>query len=306
MYDSTSNSLSVRAVSTPLTKILEEIAARANISITAYGGSFGDRVSVRIAGSPLETALRQILGGFNLAFIYESDGEGAVGAKDPRLAQLIVVPREPTPSGMTSVSVERFESPRSVERVPVPADDFVLVRGLIEGSVEMVRAIVETLKQPASEHERARVVHALLDRLQDQHSPLPDGVITALKDLAPERATELLLQHLRAGDPVMQNRAAAYLWRFADERAVEPLSRVLWSASSETRRAAATSLALIGGSRAFEVLLQAYQATDDRIRYPAWLAIVSHGSPQSQARLANLIAKGNAPPARPVEKPLPQ
>ena len=304
VYDRDSNLLSIRAVGAELGRILDEVAARAGFSIALRAEPF-NRVSVDITDSPLETALRQLLAGFNLAFIYASTHDAPEGARDHRLARLIVVPRGPTTSPSASVSGEDL-SLSDAASVPVPSDRAALVRGLVEGSFEVVTSLVRSLERPGNERERERVIEVLLGRLQDKRAPVPEAVLTALKELAPEEATDLLLEHLRTGDPQMQSRAAAYLGRFADNRAVESLFQALMASSSETRRAAATSLALIGSPQAVDVLLNAYQATDDRVRYPAWLALVSHGNPQSQGRLGALIAKGLAPPAPPAKQLLPQ
>jgi hypothetical protein len=301
-YDQDSGSVSISAERTLLSTILEEIVQRGGFSIALPDGPFDEQVSVKISESSLEAALRRLLAAFNLAFVYAPSSEGNSQA----LVKVTILSRRPATSIPAATPAPASGNLSSPAGAPTQFDDGTLVRRLVAGSVDAVRAIVETLRQSGNEQQRERVVEALLDRLRDKSSVIPDGVITAVKDLAPESATDLLLDFLRSADPQLQNRAAAHLWRFDDERVVEPLSRALRAAAPETRRAAATSLALIGSPEALDALLNAYQAKDDGIRYPAWLAIVSHGSPASQARLGTLLAAGHAPPVPPAMKPLPQ
>src|SRR5439155_24172291 len=124
---------------------------------------------------------------------------------DRRLAQLVVVPRGPTKSPGASVSGEHT-SPSDAASVPAPSNRAALVRGLVEGSFEVVTSFVRSLGRPGNEQERERVIEVLLGRLQDKRAPVPEAVILALKELAPEGAIDLLLEHLRTGDPQMQSR----------------------------------------------------------------------------------------------------
>src|SRR5437899_10119750 len=96
VYDRDSNLLSIRAVGADLGRILDEIAARVGFSVALRAELFGDRVSVDITDSPLETTLRQLLAGFNLAFIYASAHDAPEGTRDHRLARFIALPRRPT------------------------------------------------------------------------------------------------------------------------------------------------------------------------------------------------------------------
>lgn len=297
-YDRENDLLSVRARQIHLNTLLQEIAQKAALSVESRKDEFlREPVSVEMKGLPLEQALTRLLREFNSAFLYSS----AVAAPDetatPRLIKVIISSRKATKSlearapkdESTYPTKSRNGGPRAVR------DGAEMLRALIEGGPEMVTGIVNTLRETAWEQEREKVVEALLHRLDHGNFPPGDGVIAALKDLAPEKAIDALVKLLHGTDPRMRVIAAALLGRLEDEKAITPLVSALTDDDALTRQAAASSLALIGGVRATDSLFQAYVAGGNRVRHPVSVAIASHGDEYSQKLLANLIAGGHAP-----------
>lgn len=299
-YDRATDQLSIRAHQAPLEAVLAEIARKTRLSLELPSEeSFGEQISVELDRLSVENALKTLLRGFNWVFSYAPAGTGNnEEASTPGLVKAIVLSKKVAkllePRGPKEESSLETKS-RHYGQLDL-ADVTQVVRHLVNGDPAAVKVVVNALRERAREQERESVVEALLERLHDETFPPPDGVIAALRELAPDKAIDALVSRLQGTDPRMQASAAASLGRLQDERAVEPLSWALNATHTEARRAVATGLALIGGPRAMGVLLDAYQAGDNTLKYPVWLAIVSHGDAHSQHSLRRLIAAGHAVP----------
>ena len=297
-YDRMTDLVSVRARNATLQALLNKVAQRANVGIDIREEvALGYRVSASIGGVPLEYALQKLLQEFNAAFVYSATLSETNDSTVPRLLRVVVLSKkaiqaressearqQPTPEGKANGSREH---PR--------LDPRELLRRIVEGKREDVKSIVDTLREAGRDEERERLVEALIQRLGDGFFPTPDGVIAALRLLAPDRAADALARLLQEADPRVRANAAASLGRLQDQLAVEPLSLALSAPDAGTRQAAATSLALIGGPQAMRALIDAYIAADSNMKYPIWLAIVSHGDARSQSALARLIDAGHRP-----------
>ncbi|MBI4628440.1 MAG: HEAT repeat domain-containing protein [Candidatus Rokubacteria bacterium] len=300
LYDHATDELSIRAHQAPLEAVLAEIARKTRLSLELPSEeSFGEQISVELDRLSVENALKTLLRGFNWVFSYAPAGTGNdEEISTPALAKAVVLSKKVAkllePRGPKEESSLETKS-RHYAQLDL-ADVTQVIRHLVNEGPAAVKAVVDALREPAREQERERIIEALLGQLDNEEVPPPDGVIVALRELALDRAIDALVAQLQETNPRLQANAAATLGRLQDERAVEPLSWALNATHTEARRAVATSLSLIGGPRAMGVLLDAYQAGDNTLRYPVWLAIVSHGDAQSQHSLRRLIAAGHAPP----------
>ncbi len=295
VYDPATDVISVKSREAPLDAVLREISRRTHLTMSLPKGVLDERISVEFNRLPLEHALKRLLEGANSTFIYDVAGDAPSDARRPRLVKVVVfskkvtrapektLPREATTSGTTPSDRPDFLS-----------DQGETLRALLRGGSE-AKEIVNALRQPAKDQEREEIIEALLRRLDNGRFPSDDGVLAALKDLAPERATEALVNRLQTPDTRTRVLAAASLGRLAEQGAVEPLLSLLAEDDAATRQVAATSLALIGGERAMDSLLRDYVAGSNAMRYAIAVAIASHGDAESQTVLANLAAAGLAP-----------
>ena len=293
-YDPATDLVSIKSLDAPLGTVLRQVAVKTRVTMTLPKEVLDQRVSVEFNRLPLEHALKRLLEGFNSTLVYDL-ASGPISsasneAPTARLAKIIVLSRKAARevrSGYETMS-PNYEEPAAQR----PAE---MLRALIEGRPEMARGAVDALREPSREQERERIVVALLERLDNGLLVPPDGVLVALKELAPERARDALVERLSGGDPRMRVIAAAALGRLGDEGAVQPLLSILTENDEVARRVAASSLALIGGQQAMDALLQSYVAGDNRIRYPVSVAIASFGDERSQKALAKLTAAGLVP-----------
>ncbi|HEV2057649.1 MAG TPA: HEAT repeat domain-containing protein [Methylomirabilota bacterium] len=299
-YDRATDLISIKSREAPLDTVLQEIAKKTDLTMSSPKKLPEDRVSVEINRVRLEHALRRLLEGFNSIFIYGLDSNPARSAPNeaptPRLATVTVLSRkvaEPVEArALQHQSTDETKSPHYGG--PAVRDPAEMLRALIEGGADVARGIANALREPSREQERERLIEALLERLDNGSFFPADGVLAALKELAPERAADALVKQLQGTDPRMRAIAAAALGRLGDERAIEPLLPRLGEDDETVRRVAASSLALIGGRRAMDELLQAFVAGENRIRYPVSVAIASFGDERSQKAIAKLIAGGLA------------
>src|SRR5213593_1718786 len=277
VYDGTTDSVSLHARGTTLQAVLTELGRKANVSIDfAKEADLEADVSATITKAPLEQALRTLLQEHNAIFVYSNTSE----VKDrpaPRLVGLTLVSRKRIDRDETRGT--RYE--RSDTRQPALSgdnhrvDSTRLLQRIVQGRRADVEAIVNAL---AWDEERTKIVDALIQRLAGP-LPVPEGIISALRLLDPDRALDTL----------------ASLLEHSDERAVEALTRALDATDAGIRRAAATSLALIGGPEATTALVDAYLAADRVRKHAIWLAITSHGDARSQLILTRLIQAGHEP-----------
>lgn len=288
-YDPATHLISIACDDVPLGAVLKQVALKTGLTITSAKAVFDGRVSLAFDRVPLDHALKQLLEGYSSTFLYDlgRDPAGAVPGEDrtPRLARVIVLGRK----------TAREPADHQATVAPEPTDT---LDALIAGRPAAARAALAALREPSSERER--IVRALLERLDNGSLVPPDGVLAALKELAPERARDALLARLGGADQRERTVAAAALGRLGDEGAIQPLLSVLNDQDELARRVAASSLALIGGTRALHALLQSYLDGDNRTRYPISIAIASFGGAAAQQALAHLVASGRAPQAVPV------
>jgi len=296
VYDGTTDSVSLHARGTTLQAVLTELGRKANVSIDfAKEADLEADVSATITKAPLEQALRTLLQEHNAIFVYSNTSE----VKDrpaPRLVGLTLVSRKRIDRDETRGT--RYE--RSDTRQPPLSgdnhrvDSTRLLQRIVQGRRADVEAIVNALRGVAWDEERTKIVDALIQRLAGP-LPVPEGIISALRLLDPDRALDTLASLLEHSDRRVRANAAVSLGQLRDERAVEALTRALDATDAGIRRAAATSLALIGGPEATTALVDAYLAADRVRKHAIWLAITSHGDARSQLILTRLIQAGHEP-----------
>ena len=257
VYDSPTDVISVKSRGTPLGAVLREISRKTRLAVSLPKEVLDERITVELSRVPLEHALKRLLEGANSTFVYDLAGDASSQARKARLVKVVVLSKKKRPGDRPDHSLS---------------------------------------SQLASDQgERQEIVDALLGRLDNGGFPPDDGVLAALRELAPEQVTEALVHRLRASDAQTRVLAAAALGRLAQEGAIESLLSLLAEDDGATRQVAATSLALTGGAKATDSLLRAYAAGSNAMRYAIAVAIASHGDAHAQTALASLAAAGPAP-----------
>src|SRR4051812_29393765 len=100
-YDAAAAVLSVHARQTPLNSLLEEIARAAKVHIRSSVDVSPVGVTVDLTRLPLERALKELLPGFNLAFIYEPVAGAGEGGASVQLTGVMLSPKgEGIPVGL--------------------------------------------------------------------------------------------------------------------------------------------------------------------------------------------------------------
>lgn len=268
-YDPVSDQLSIRADRTSLQAVLQEISGIARVSIDAPKEQLpSEELSIEMKDLSVEQALRQLLQGFNSAFLYSP--------APVRLVEVILLSRKASPQ-------------------PVVGPEAALLRAVIDSNSLVATALVEALREPGRERERGKAVEALLEMLNDKSSPSHYDAIAALHQLAPEKALAALTNVLQGDDQEMRVIAATGLGQMGDERAIHPLISVLTGNDPLTRQVAANSLARIGGPRATDALFQAYLAGDQGLKQAVAGAVAFQADEESQQALALVIAGGPVP-----------
>ena len=305
VYDLATDVISIKSRETPLGTVLREISTKTHLTLSSSKEVFDERVSVEFNRLPLDHALKRLLEGFNSTFVYGLVGDPARNAPNeapaPRLAKVMVLSKKAAHSldahavhDQQTQARSTYETKSTVYAELAGRDPAEVLRVLIEGGPEVIKGIVNALREPWRDQEREKMVEVLLERLDNGDFVPSDAVLVALKELAPDAVRDALVKRLSGADPRMRALSAAALGRLGDEGAIEPLLSVLRD-DETTRRVAANSLVLIGGRRTMDALLQAYVAGDNNIRYPVSVAIASFGDERSQKALAKLIAAGLAP-----------
>jgi len=293
-YDRAKELISVKADQAALDMVLREISRAVALPIVSLKDRITDQVSVDVTGESVEQVLKRLLEGFNSTFVYAATNSSKQ-ALSPRLTRVIIVSKkEATTPETRSLSPASIPGPQSNDgRDDFLNDEAAMLRALLEGGPR-AKEMVGALKQSPRDQDRERIIGELLGRLTDG-TPPEAGLLAALKEMAPERATQALVDDLRAADVRTRIVAAAALGRLGAEGAIEPLVSLVAEDDAAVRQAAATSLALTGGSNATGALLRAYAAGSNAIRYAIAVAIASHGDAGSQSALASLAVPGMAP-----------
>lgn len=288
-YDPVSDQLSLRADQTSLQEVLQEISQIARVSIDAPKEVLlSEELSVEMKDLSVERALRQLLQGFNSAFLYSPAVDPQRGTNPLRLVKVILLSRKA--SGQT---VERQSG---TDPQPAVGPGAALLRAVIDNNSLSAKALVQALREPGNEGERERAVEALLETLSDKSFPSHYDAIAALHQLAPEKAVAALANLLHGEDQEMRVIAATGLGQMGDERAIHPLISALTGNDPLTRQVAADSLARIGGQRATDALFQAYLAGDQGLKQAVAGAVAFHAADEkSQQALALVIAGAPVP-----------
>jgi hypothetical protein len=271
-----------------LQEVLQEISQIARVSIDAPKEVLlSEELSVEMKDLSVEQALRQLLQGFNSAFLYSPAVEPHRGTTPLRLVKVILLSRK-----ASRQTVERQSGPD-----PQPAVDpgAALLRAVIDNNSLLAKALVEALREPGTEREREKAVEALLETLSDKNFPSHYDAMAALHQLAPEKTLAALANLLQGDDQEMRVIAATGLGRMGDERAIHPLISALTGNDLLTRQVAADSLARVGGERATDALFQAYIAGDPGLKQAVAGAVAFHADEKSQTALAHVIAGGPVP-----------
>ncbi len=293
LYDRKTDMISIRSHQTPLLIVLEEVSRQAAFQIALPKRGLDEPLSVAISPAPLDQALKQLLREFNATFVYEPRGAAPEGPAASRLVRVVILSRKTIRSDSDAQHPEATRQAVSPAEVrPIELES--IRRDPTANSWQADRNALWALKDPTRAHERQSLVAALLDRLTNADSPPDDGVLAALFELAPDLTIKTLAGMLGAADTRKRTLAAAALGRLRDQRAVEALASAL-NDEERVRQAAASSLALIGGEGR-NVLLRAYLAGNDRIKYAIAVAIASHGDRATREGFARLVLRAPIPP----------
>jgi len=270
-YDPVSDQLSIRADQTSLQEVLQEISQRARVSIDLPNEELlGEELSVDMKDLSVEQALRQLLQGFNSAFLY-------------------------SPAPLRLVKVILFSRKTGTDPGPAVGPGTALLRAVIDHNSLLVKALVQALREPGTEREREKAVEALLETLSDKNFPSHYDAMAALHQLAPGKAVAALANLLQGDDQEMRVIAATGLGQMGDERAIPPLVSALIGNDPLTRQVAADSLARIGGEKATDALSQAFLAGDPGLKQAVAGAVAFHADETSQTALVHVIAGGPVP-----------
>jgi len=270
-YDPVSDQLSIRADQTSLQEVLQEISQRARVSIDLPNEELlGEALSVEMKDLSVEQALKQLLQGFNSAFLYS---------------------RAP----LRLVKVILFSRKTGTAPGPAVGPGAALLRAVIDHNSLLAKTFVQALREPGTEREREKAVEALLETLSDKNFPSHYDAMAALHQLAPGKAVAALANLLQGDDQEMRVIAATGLGQMGDERAIPPLVSALIGNDPLTRQVAADSLARIGGEKATDALSQAFLAGDPGLKQAVAGAVAFHADETSQTALVHVIAGGPVP-----------
>ena len=287
-YDPNSDLLSVRADQRSLGEVLHEISRIAHVSIDAPDEALlSEKLSIEMKGLSMEQGLRQLLRGLNSAFVYSAAVDPQGGPSRSRLVKVILA------SGKASTPT--LEHQPGIALRPAASPETALLRAVIDNDSLSAKALVQPLSEPGREREREQAVESLLETLTDKNFPSHYDAITALDELAPEKARAALANLLQGDDQEMRVIAATGLGQVGNELAIPPLMSALNGDDPLTRQIAANSLARIGGERATDALFTAYLAGDPGVKQAVAGAVAFHADEKSQIVLANVIAGGPVP-----------
>ena len=287
-YNPVSDQLSIRADRTSLQAVLQEISQTARVSIDAPKEQLpSEELSIEMKDLSVEQALRQLLQGFNSAFLYSPAVEPQRGTTPLRLVKVILLSRK---ASALTVELQSGTDPR-----PAVGPGAALLRAVIDHNSLVAKAFVQALREPGRENEREQAVEAVLETLSDKNFPSHYDAIAALHQLAPEKALAALANLLHGDDQEMRVIAATGLGQIGDERAIDPLIFTLTGNDPLTRQVAANSLARIGGQRATDALFHAYLAGDQGLKQAIAGAVAFQADEKSQQTLALVIAGGPVP-----------
>ena len=278
-YDPVSDQLSIRADQTSLQEVLKEISQRARVSIDLPNEELlGEALSVEMKDLSVEQALKQLLQGFNSAFLYSPAVDPQRGTAPLRLVKVIL-----------------FSRKTGTDPGPAVGPGAALLRAVIDHNSLSAKTFVQALREPGTEREREKAVEALLETLSDKNFPSHYDAVAALHQLAPGKAVAALANLLQGDDQEMRVIAATGLGQMGDERAIPPLVSALIGNDPLTRQVAADSLARIGGEGATDALSQAFLAGDPGLKQAVAGAVAFHADETSQTALAHVIAGGPVP-----------
>lgn len=183
----------------------------------------------------------------------------------------------PTPDGDASRAealavLLELEDPRTLELLAVTMVHRKDDRPLSDSEGESFRAL---LAVNGTSGTAGRVAWQLLPRLADERPEIRGRAETVLGWLESASVEPLIAALDR---PQGRARAAAVLGRIRDNRALEPLTGMVFDYEAEVRRAVATALGQIKDPRAADALLRASRDPDYGVREAAITAFDSLGS----------------------------
>jgi HEAT repeats len=300
VFDQTTNLLSIHAHQAPLDNVLQAISATTALPLVSLtGGLAGERISLAVHRLPLAYALQEVLTEFNTAFLYASAADTAHQTRPPRLVKVFVLSKK----ARTSLEVR---APTKESQPTVEGAD--LLQALSEQqSLEALRRMAQALRESGREEEREETVAALFDILRAtlHHTDLRayHDILAALKELAPERAVDSLVNLLQDQDADRRVRlwAAQGLGAIGTEWAVAPLIAAFDDPDAAMWQAAATGLARGGTARGIDFLVQLFSTPSQELHRTAFMALGFQGGDQGKAALRRVmtegrLAQGSIPP----------
>lgn len=298
-YDRMADLVSIRTRQAPLGEVLEEISKEVGLTIVpANKELLKEPIPVDIEHASLELTLQRLLEGFNSVFLYASVTDTHSRTITPRLSKILLLSKK---GAGPSKAQTRKDEPRTgkksgIDAAPAASRTAELIRAIVEAKPPEIKGIVEALKALGKE-ERENVVEILLEALNDKDSPAVSTAIAVLKELAPDRAVDPLLDLLQDKDADARVRvlAASGLGEIGGVKVVEPLVSAFHDSDPGVRQAAANGLARIGGERGVGALLQVFSGGPSDLHQTAAMAIASQGDDQAKASLAQAIANGQVP-----------
>ncbi|NOZ05921.1 MAG: HEAT repeat domain-containing protein [Chloroflexi bacterium] len=135
---------------------------------------------------------------------------------------------------------------------------------------------------------------ALLESQTDENAAIWQTAALLLGQRGDNRATEPLLRVLQLGDSKAQARAAAILSNLQDDRIVAPLIEALANGDSIVHWEAAKSLSSIGAQAVPELCDELQHTHDDHLRWHITRTLGEIGDPQAVPSLIALLADENA------------
>lgn len=169
-----------------------------------------------------------------------------------------------------------------------------LLAAVRQNEVAVAQQVLADLKSPGHEDALAAAPAKLLALLNDPAFQGRSGQIDAwamvMKDLAPAAGVAALTPWLAPSNPQMRLIAVSTMGLLGDPSGIDLLVAQLAGADTpaDVRQTAALGMAMIGGERAGDALLQVYRSGDDATRQAVATAIASSGDAQLQQALKEL------------------
>lgn len=257
-YDAQEASLTLRANTAPLGKILDAIRSISAVEFESPRKEcLEEVVTTRIPEQPATSAIEQLLRNFNIIFFFSSSTKDSKTPPSNRLTKVILFPKK--------------------GRIPVKPS---------------------TPKASPSEQASQVLRDMIEQAMQDHHfEPLKEA-LEALRKNDPDLAVSSLSGLLQEKEPGIRMLAAEALGETRNQSAVDALILSFLDPEPLVRQAAANGLARAGGDRAIGFLMSHLRGKDPQLQLIAAMAMAFGGDANAKLQLAREIDVGRLPITR--------